>query len=249
MQKSTLMMLAAALSGAPALAVAANTTTSAATGSVSDAPVPNYADSVARLKEATQRLREAIQNISQQAPGDRRNAAIRDAQRALFDAQQAMLALPPEVFAGEVPEAQPNYTRAMERLQQSAQKLRESVQAMADQPSGPRRNAAARQAREAIVETQQAMIDLPPQLRSQAGAKSATNAGRVASSIPRTFSELDRNNDGFLDMIEAASDKDAQQNFKALDKNGDYKLSRSEWEAGHPPAAGGSPPPKTSTKK
>ena len=151
-------------------------------------------------------------------------------------------------IAGEVPEAQPDYPRAMERLQQSAQKLRESVQAMGNQPAGPRRNAAARQAREAIVETQQAMIDLPPPARSQAGAKSASGAGSIASSIPKTFSELDRNNDGFLDMVEAASDKDAQQNFKALDKNGDYKLSRSEWEAGHPPAAGGSPAPRTSPK-
>lgn len=248
MQKTTLpLLMAAALSSAPVLGTAAGTTT-ANRDSAADTPAPNYADSVTRLKEATQRLREAIQNISQRAAGERRNAAIRDAQRALFDAQQAMLALPPEVFAGEVPEAQPDYPRAMERLQQSAQKLRESVQAMGNQPAGPRRNAAARQAREAIVETQQAMIDLPPPARSQAGAKSASGAGSIASSIPKTFSELDRNNDGFLDMVEAASDKDAQQNFKALDKNGDYKLSRSEWEAGHPPAAGGSPAPRTSPK-
>ncbi|HEX6318098.1 MAG TPA: hypothetical protein VFZ84_04425 [Burkholderiales bacterium] len=64
-----------------------------------------------------------------------------------------------------------NYGESMVRLQQAAQKLREAVQAMAQQPAGERRNAAADEAREAIVETQRAMIDLPPELRMGAGTE------------------------------------------------------------------------------
>ncbi|MGQ0752689.1 MAG: hypothetical protein ACT4PS_19380 [Betaproteobacteria bacterium] len=200
---------------------------------------------MARLQEATQRLRQAIQNMAQQPEGERRNAAIRQAHQALFDAQQAMILLPPELYTSEGREALPNYTKSMERLQQAAQKLREAVQAMAEQPAGTKRNAAAREAREAILETQQAMVSLPPHLRSQAGAErtkadtQAANRGSGATSVRKSFSELDGNNDGFLSMIEAASDRDALSNFEKRDRNKDYKLSRSEWEAGRAPAAGG----------
>lgn len=59
-----------------------------------------------------------------------------------------------------------NYGESMVRLQQAAQKLREAVQAMAQQPAGPRRNEAMRQANDALFDTQQAMIQLPPELRT-----------------------------------------------------------------------------------
>lgn len=65
-----------------------------------------------------------------------------------------------------VPNADVNYTQAMERLFQSAQRLREAVQAMAQQPAGERRNQAMAQAREALQSTQQAMVQLPPELRT-----------------------------------------------------------------------------------
>ena len=185
--------------------------------------------------------------MAEQPAGDRRNTAIREAHQALFDAQQAMIQLPPELYLDEGPKAQPNYTKAMDRLRQAAGKLRESVQAMVEQPAGPHRNAAAREAREAILETQQAMISLPPQLRSQAGAERAsatadargTDRSNAAASGRKTFSEVDGNNDGFVSMIEAASDRDALSNFEKRDRNRDYKLSRSEWESGQAPAAGG----------
>lgn len=261
------MMVAAALAGTSTVAMAADSTSrDRGTMSVVDAPPPNYADSMARLQESTQRLREAIQNMSQHPAGDRRNTAIRQAHQALFDAQQAMIALPPELYTDEEQKALPNYSKSMEKLQQAAQKLRESVQAMAQQPAGPNRNAAAREAREAILETQQAMIALPPEIRSQAGAsgqnaskqagvsgavaggsrvgdggegtKATTGSSATGTVSRKTFSEVDRDNDGFISMTEAAADADAKQNFKSLDKNYDYKLSRSEWEAGQAPAAG-----------
>jgi hypothetical protein len=55
----------------------------------------------------------------------------------------------------------------MDRLRGAAQKLREAVQAMAQQPEGPRRNRAIEEAHDALLETQRAMIALPPELRAQ----------------------------------------------------------------------------------
>ena len=95
---------------------------------------PAYSDSMAHLLDAAQRLREA-----------------------LIDAQNAMLALPPELREGSGKTVD---SRAMRRLEQAAQQLREAVQAMAQQPAGAQRNEAARMAREALRETQQAMVDL-----------------------------------------------------------------------------------------
>lgn len=57
----------------------------------------------------------------------------------------------------------------MMKLQQATQKLRDAVQAMAQQPAGARRNAAADEAREAIVEAQSAMVWLPSDLRRGEG--------------------------------------------------------------------------------
>ena len=62
-----------------------------------------------------------------------------------------------------------NYGKSMVRLQQAAQKLREAVQAMAQQPAGPRRAQAMDEAREALLETQRAMVELPPELRQGEG--------------------------------------------------------------------------------
>lgn len=65
-----------------------------------------------------------------------------------------------------VPASDVEYSQAMERLFQAAQRLRESVQAMAQQPAGERRNQAIAQAREALLSTHQAMVQLPPDLRT-----------------------------------------------------------------------------------
>ena len=95
--------------------------------------------------------------MAQQPAGTARNQAIRTANEALIDAQNAMLALPPELREGSGKTVD---SRAMRRLEQAAQQLREAVQAMAQQPAGAQRNEAARMAREALRETQQAMVDL-----------------------------------------------------------------------------------------
>ena len=65
---------------------------------------------------------------------------------------------------------QPNRTPAMEQLLQSADRLRQSIQALAQQSPGPHRDAAIESARQALNETQRAMIDLPPELRAYEGS-------------------------------------------------------------------------------
>jgi hypothetical protein len=57
---------------------------------------------------------------------------------------------------------QPVYTQAMQALQDSAQRLRESIQQLAQKAPGPERQVALDRARAALLKTQQAMLDLPP---------------------------------------------------------------------------------------
>lgn len=65
----------------------------------------------------------------------------------------------------QVVSASVDHTKSMDRLQGAAQKLRESIQALAQQSPGPGRDAALASARDALLETQRAMIDLPADLR------------------------------------------------------------------------------------
>lgn len=57
---------------------------------------------------------------------------------------------------------QPDSPQAVEALQKAAEQLRLSVQAMADEPAGERRDAAVKAAHQALHDTNQAMIQLPP---------------------------------------------------------------------------------------
>ena len=163
----------------------ASTAQSAASGTAS-APAPS--ESMARLQLAAQRLREAVQAMAQEPAGDRRNTAIKQGNEALIEINQAMTSLPPDMRAagsavGTTPSAggagsvalgpvYPNsdveYTKAMDRLQKAAQQLREAIQAMAQEPAGPRRDDAIKSANKALVDTQQSMIQLPPEMRSAA---------------------------------------------------------------------------------
>lgn len=72
-----------------------------------------------------------------------------------------------------VPSTGIDYTKPMERLFQAAQRLREAVQGMAQQPAGERRNQAMAQAREALLHAQQAMVQLPPGLRTDQNYRDA----------------------------------------------------------------------------
>jgi len=81
-------------------------------------------------------------------------------------AAYAQSATAPVAVAPGVVATQPVRTPAMRDLMQSAQQLRESIQALAQKAPGPERKIALDSAREALRRTQQAMLDLPPQYRA-----------------------------------------------------------------------------------
>lgn len=134
------------------------------------------------LQKAAQRLRESIQAMAQEKPGTRRNQAIKDAQDALVEAKGAMAQLPPEFrdsapadstgstsgsgASGSTGSNKGDSSKAMERLQKAAQQLRESSQAMAQEPAGPRRNEAIRTSNRALMDVNEAMTQLPPEMRA-----------------------------------------------------------------------------------
>ncbi|WP_160935775.1 PRC-barrel domain-containing protein [Teichococcus coralli] len=80
--------------------------------------------------------------------------------------------------------AQPGDTQSMEELRLAAQRLREAMQAMAQQPAGDRRDQAMAQARDALLETQAAMIRLPADLRkTDAWREAQQRAGQAQASL------------------------------------------------------------------
>ena len=83
--------------------------------------------------------------------------------------------------APAVPANDVEYSRAMERLFQAAQRLREAAQAMAQQPASEQRNRAMETAREALLETQSAMAQAAAMNHSaslsQGGSGSVQAAG------------------------------------------------------------------------
>lgn len=152
---------------------------SAAGGS---ADTTKVSEPMEHLQKAAQRLRESIQAMAQEKPGTRRNQAIKDAQESLIEAKGAMAQLPPE-FRDSAPAGSTGSTSgsgasgntgsnpgdsssAMERLQKAAQQLRESSQAMAQEPAGPRRNDAIRTTNRALMDVNEAMTQLPPDMRA-----------------------------------------------------------------------------------
>lgn len=74
---------------------------------------------------------------------------------------------------GTVKSVQPVHTQSMQRLQQAADRLRQSIQALAEKPPGPDRERAISEAQDALMRTQQAMMALPPELRSSGTVSTA----------------------------------------------------------------------------
>jgi hypothetical protein len=148
---------------------------------------PVYTEPMMELQHAAQRLRETIQALAQQPPGPRREQAMSDARRALYEAQEAMIQLPPQyrvsgVVAtdGQINRTQPvrdsAFEDAVKELQAAADRLRDSIQAMAQEPAGARRDAAIRQADKALLETKAAMAWVPG-YPSRATTGNTDNAG------------------------------------------------------------------------
>lgn len=162
--------------------------------------------SMSRLTQAAQRLRETIQALAAAPAGAQRDAAMETARAALLDTQQAMIDLPPQLRAKNVSMSEAEYAKAMDKLKQAAQRLRDSAHAMATQPAGERRNEAIDQVNEALLEVNQAMVQLPwtpGEGRTHTGATSgASTSGEKAGAVSSSFDSLDRNHDGMISRSE-----------------------------------------------
>lgn len=180
------MVFASALAGCERESItdrqAASPVTSTAPGPATTTSQPDaqstsgdYNQALERLHKAAQQLRDSIQALAQKQAGPQRTVAIAMAHNALNATNQAMAQLPPEMRADPDPTtnskggsgstgstgSQPDTPQSMEALQKAAEQLRKSVQTMADEPPGERRDAAVKAAHQALYDTNQAMIQLP----------------------------------------------------------------------------------------
>lgn len=112
-----------------------------------------------------------------------------------------------------------DYSRSMEDLQLAAQRLRGSIQALAQEEPGPQRRHALRATREALYDAQRAMIQLPPELRQappgvgDAVQPSAVKAGagqdNVRPSYAEAMAQLQRSGDRLRDAVQDMSHEPA----------------------------------------
>ncbi|WP_332813894.1 beta/gamma crystallin domain-containing protein [Ramlibacter sp.] len=201
---SSLVLAGAAMAGAMALAQGNPGAPSTAPGSATGGGAvigtqPVYTPSMQHLQASADRLRQAIEALAGRPPGPDREAAIAKAHEALLETQQAMLSLPPELRSSGTVSAG-DYDAAVTRLMQTADQLRQAVQAMAQQPAGERRNQAIRQANRALLDTQVAMahayqpgtsgtasMGVPSTitLSPAPGASPSTRAGASAGTLPQ----------------------------------------------------------------
>lgn len=99
------------------------------------------------LQTAADRLRTSIQSMAQRPAGEARNDAIKQAHQALFQTQEAMAwvvagastASSCESTSGKasVIHVAPVYTESMSALDRAAQRLRESIQTLAQKQPEP----------------------------------------------------------------------------------------------------------------
>ena len=91
----------------------------------------------------------------------------------------------------------------MDGLLTAAQKLRESIQQLARQEPGPKRDAAINAARDALLATQRAMLQLPPELRVE------DVKVREAKDWPKAMARLDSAAQTLRESVEAMSKQPA----------------------------------------
>jgi hypothetical protein len=96
--------------------------------------------------------------------------------------------------------ATPVHSESMVKLERAAQRLRESIQALAQKPVGGERDAAMSAAKRALQETQQAMTALPPEYRVE---------GLVVSNRPIEHGNLAQNRsfDDSMQELQRAADR------------------------------------------
>lgn len=92
--------------------------------------------------------------------------------------------------AGAAVRSQAADTPAMQQLREAADRLRQSIQALAQQAPGPQRERAIVEAHQALLGTQQAMMDLPPHLRSSGGSVSAAGYDESVKKLMKSADSL-----------------------------------------------------------
>lgn len=106
--------------------------------------------------------------------------------------------------------AQQGGEQSMQKLQQAADHLRESIQAMAQKPAGADRQRALDQAHEALLETQRAMVALPADAR---GTRVVSDA-----QYERSVSQLMKAADDLRQSIQAMAQRPAgEQRHQAIE--------------------------------
>lgn len=111
------------------------------------------------LQAAAQRLRDAAHVLAQAPAGPKRNQAIKDTNRTLMEVNDAMANLPPDLLTAQSDESK--YKQSVDRLEQAAQRLRDSTHALAADPASKRRNETIKDINRALMDTQQVMMDVP----------------------------------------------------------------------------------------
>jgi hypothetical protein len=109
--------------------------------------------------------------------------------------------------------ATPVHSESMVKLERAAQRLRESVQALAQKPAGGERDAAMDAAKRALEETQQAMTALPPEYRVEGLVVSNRPIEHGSPAQNRSFDdsmkELQRTADRLRGAIQAMAQRPA----------------------------------------
>jgi hypothetical protein len=106
--------------------------------------------------------------------------------------------------------AAPIYSDSMVALQRSAQRLRETIQSLAQRAPGPDRDEAMRAARDALYDTQQAMIRLPPEYRISGITLSNVPIAQGYGAQNRTYGDSMRELQLAADRLRDAIQKMAQ---------------------------------------
>jgi len=128
--------------------------------------------------------------------------------------------------------ATPLHTESMASLERAAQRLRESIQSLAQKPAGPEREAAMQAANKALLDTQQAMIDLPAEYRVAGMVVSNQPIVKVNPAQNRTFGdsmqELQRAADQLRESIQAMAQRPAGSDRNAAIKQAHQALYKTQ---------------------
>lgn len=177
------------LASAVVLAQTVSPATPSASPGKAAASQPASTPSMQKLQQSAQHLRESIQALARKQPGPERERAIANAHEALLQTQRAMVALPPELRATRTTSAE-GYDESVTRLMKAADSLRQSIQEMAQQPAGERRDRAIADAHKALRDTQAAMLSAyTPEPARTMGAGAGQGSGKAGNdSADRTGS-------------------------------------------------------------